>query len=67
MTPESFRRWLSDMRAAGLAKSDAECARLLGYPEKNITRQKTGGGDKRLALACAALLSGLSPYDDSPA
>ena len=67
MTPESFKRWLADMKTTGRARSDADCARMLGYEPKHLPRQKSGGGDQRLALACAALLSGLSPYDDSPA
>ena len=63
MTPEAFARWLADMKSAGLAKSDADCARLLGYDPKHLPRQKTNGGDRRLALACAALLSGEDPYE----
>ena len=63
MTPESFKCWLADMKSAGLAKSDADCARLLGYDPKHLPRQKTNGGDRRLALACAALLSGEDPYE----
>lgn len=67
MTAAAFNAWLAEMKSAGHAKSDADCARLLGYEPKHLPRQKYSGGDKRLALACAALLSGLSPYDDSPA
>lgn len=63
MTPDAFKRWLADMKSAGLAKSDADCARLLGYEPKHLPRQKTNGGDRRLALACAALLSGAEPYE----
>ena len=63
MTPDAFNRWLADMKSAGLAKSDADCARLLGYDPKHLPRQKTNGGDRRLALACAALLSGDDPYE----
>lgn len=63
MTPDAFKRWLADMKSAGLAESDADCARLLGYEPKHLPRQKTTGGDRRLALACAALLSGAEPYE----
>ena len=63
MTPESFKRWLADMKSTGLARSDADCARMLGYEPKHLPRQKSGGGDRRLALACAALLSGAEPYE----
>ncbi|WP_449043739.1 hypothetical protein [Paracoccus versutus] len=60
MTPESFTRWLAEMKAAGLAKSDADCARILGY--RDVLRQKERGGDHRLALACRAALHRLEPY-----
>lgn len=67
MTAAAFNAWIAEMKSAGLAKSDADCARMLGYEPKHLPRQKSSGGDQRLALACAALLSGLSPYGDSPA
>lgn len=60
MTADAFHRWLVDMKAAGLARSDAECARLIGY--RDVIRQKACGGDYRLALACRAALHGLEPY-----
>lgn len=63
MTPEAFTRWLADMKSAGLARSDADCARLLGTLPKHINRYKDRGGDSRLSLACAALLKGLTRYE----
>ncbi len=60
MTPEAFHCWLAEMKSAGLARSDAECARLIGY--RDVIRQKASGGDYRLALACRAALHGLEPY-----
>lgn len=63
MTPEAFARWLAEMKAAGLAKSDADCARALGFAPKNLPRYKERGGDDRLALACAAVLGRLEPYE----
>lgn len=66
MTPEEFNQWLADMKAAGIAKSDAACARLLGVSSNTILAMKqvgvTGAAGKRTALACAALLAGLAPY-----
>lgn len=61
MTPEAFHRWLAEMKAAGLARSDAECARRIGY--RDVIRQKASGGDYRLALACRAALLGQEPYE----
>lgn len=60
MTPEAFHCWLAEMKSAGLAKTDAGCARLIGY--RDVIRQKESGGDYRLALACRAALHRLEPY-----
>lgn len=40
----------------------AECGRLLGIKNKSVYRMKRIGCDQRTALACAALLAGLSAY-----
>lgn len=61
MTPEAFARWLAEVKASGLARSDAEAARLIGY--RDVVRQKERGGDYRLALACRAALHRLEPYE----
>lgn len=62
MTPEAFRAWLAEMKSAGLAKTDAECGRLLGIDPDTVVRTKERGADKRTALACRALLHRLEPY-----
>lgn len=62
MTPEAFIRWLAEMKAAGLARSDAAAARLLGVSANSVVAMKRNGTDQRTALACAALLAGLHPY-----
>lgn len=62
LSPESFSQWLSDMKSAGLARSDAECARLLGMHVNSIVNMKAIGADRRTALACRALLHRLEPY-----
>lgn len=62
MTPAAFIAWLADMKSSGLARSDAECARLLGMHVNSIVNMKSIGADRRTALACRALLHRLEPY-----
>lgn len=63
MSPEAFTRWLAEMKSAGLARSDAECARLLGVSANAIVAMKKNGTtDKRTDLACRALLHRMEPY-----
>jgi hypothetical protein len=62
MTPETFTAWLAAMKAAGLARSDAAAARLLGMSANAIVIMKRRGADQRTALACRALLHRLEPY-----
>jgi hypothetical protein len=62
MTPQAFTRWLADMKSAGLARSDAECGRLLGKSPDTIVRMKQNGADLTVALACTALLHRMEPY-----
>lgn len=56
--------WLYAMKSAGLARSDAECADLLGVTESEIAGMKERGADRRTALACRALLHRLQPYGE---
>lgn len=62
MNESSFNFWLADMKSAGLARSDAECARLLGISANGLLKMKKQGTDKRTALACRALLHRMEPY-----
>lgn len=62
MNPETFNNWLADMKSAGLARSDAECARLLGISANSVVTMKKQGADIRTALACRALLHRMEPY-----
>jgi len=62
MTSTQFHQWLAAMKAAGLAKSDAECGRLLGRTATQIVTYKRKGCDRAIALACSALLAGLDAY-----
>ena len=62
MSPESFTNWLAEMKSAGLARSDAECARMLGKTDDTIIAYKRKGTDLTVALACRALLHRMEPY-----
>jgi len=64
MTAASFSAWLADMRSAGLARSDAECGRLLDISADTVVRMKRDGADRRTALACRALLHRMTPYGE---
>ena len=62
MTADEFTRWLAEMKEARLARSDAECGRLLGVTANTVVSLKREGADLRTALACRALLHRLEPY-----
>ena len=62
MTPAAFTNWLSEMKAAGLARSDAAAARLLGVSANTVVTMKREGADLRTALACRALFHRLEPW-----
>lgn len=63
MPPEAVKRWIAEMKRIGLAKSEGQCAKLLGVSPNTMTKLKRDGGDRRTALACRALRLGLEPYD----
>lgn len=62
MTPTAFTKWLADMKSAGLARSDADCAKLLGVHVNSVVKRKREGADTETALACRALLHRLDAY-----
>lgn len=62
MNAESFTAWLTEMKEAGLARSDKQCADLLGVSANSVVAMKKNGADHRTALACRALLHRLEPY-----
>lgn len=62
MTGSDFCQWLAEMKDAGLGRSDAACARLLGLSANAVVDMKRRGCDVRTALACRALLHRLPPY-----
>lgn len=59
---EHFTAWIAEMKAAGLARSDADCGRLLGKSDDTVVAYKRKGTDRTVALACRALLRRLEPY-----
>ena len=62
ITGEQFREWLITMRLAGKIKTDAEAAILLGKSKDSLVIYKRKGADRSVALACRALLHGLTPW-----
>lgn len=60
MNPTQFTQWLADMKSAGLARSDRAAGRLLGISANSVLAMKSRGCDRRTALACVALLSGIT-------
>ena len=64
MTAADFVDWLDAMRRAGLARSDAACARLLGLSANSVVEMKKRGTDLRTALACRALYQRLAPWPE---
>jgi hypothetical protein len=61
LTAEQFAEWLERMQARGLARYDADCARLLGVTPRYILTLKKNGAGRAMALACAALEAGVGP------
>lgn len=62
MTSVAFINWLASMKDAGLARSDAAAARLLGISANAVVVMKRRGADVRTALACRALFHRLEPW-----
>lgn len=62
MTGEDFTAWLAFMKMRRLAKTDADCSRLLGVSQNTVSAWKRKGAPLYVALACAALFDGLRPW-----
>lgn len=63
MSPEAFQKWQAEMaKPPFYARTDAECARLLGISANSVVAMKKNGADRRTALACRALLHRMEPY-----
>ncbi len=64
MTPEAIQQWIAEMKATGLARSRAGCARELGVHTNTLTRwTETGHDCRRTALAMRALLHRMQPWE----
>lgn len=62
LSPEAFVFWLDLVRFKKLANSDVEAGKLLGITKNTVVTMKKSGADKRTALACEAVLKGLTPF-----
>jgi len=65
VTPETFKEWISDMKALELARSDADCARLLDISFNSLVIMKRRGANQRTDLACHAILMEIGSYTQS--
>lgn len=67
MTPETFARWLDEVKSAGRAKTDKDAGALIGLSQNSVSSMRregvTGHAAHRTALACAAVLAGIGPYE----
>lgn len=63
MSPNSVKKWLFEMETMGIAKTDYECAKLLGVTDGTILNLKTQGASKAIALACTAIKHNMKPYE----
>lgn len=62
MTAEDFRAWLAEMQSKGLARSDAECGRIIGRTANMVQVYKAKGANLTVALACNAVVKGIGPF-----
>lgn len=63
MTAEEFNRWLAEMKSTGRAKNIQEAGEIIGRKPDMMTKYRRHGADRTVALACAAALAGLLPYE----
>jgi hypothetical protein len=61
MNAESFCAWLLKSKL-----SDRAAARELGCSRNSIVQWRANGAPRYVALACAAILAGLEPYEARP-
>lgn len=60
ISAKAFGQWVEDV-----GKSGAECAELLGVSLESINNYKQRGGNRIVALACAAIIAKLEPYGET--
>ena len=63
MTGEQFVKWLAEMKTLGLANTDKAAAELLGVTTTTMLNLKAKGTNRRTALACAALVKEIPPFE----
>lgn len=59
MTAEDFNLWLTHTGLSGL-----EAAKRLGISKNTVVKYRRTGTPLHIALACAALASGIKPWDN---
>jgi len=64
MSGEQFEAFSRRMLAANAIRDIYDLAEQLGVTVRTINRMRDTGGDKMLALACQALVNGLTPFDE---
>ena len=62
MNAIQFNKWLREMRETGFAKSDTECAKMLGISRRTMLRYKQEGAGLTVSLACKNLICKLGRY-----
>ncbi len=62
MTPEQFKSWLETMKDMGQFQRDIDAAEALDVRPQTIVDYKRRGGNRQLALACAAIYHNIEPW-----
>lgn len=62
MSAKQFNNWLEEVRSAGFAGNDADCAKLIGISRRTMLRYKQDGAGLTVSLACKNILHKLGPY-----
>jgi hypothetical protein len=66
MNGEDFKVWLAAMRDK-YGYNKQECGQLMGHTSAWVTNAQKVGVSKESALACTALLAGLTPFTSAHA
>lgn len=64
MKPHDFVAWLKDCKAAGICQDEIACGEAIGCAPSTVTRYKTVGTTRKIALACQAVLNQIPPFCD---
>ena len=63
MTPGAFRAFIREMIETNLALNQTDVGRKLEISPDTLARYRIHGAPKPIALACAALVHRLKPYE----